>query len=258
MSATAAIEALALSAPVVVSCAGFAPRRVSKGMKALDDKENSTSGLYGLMNFDIAAGQTLKGLRAARAMSIASDFSGASSIEKISNTMKNASKGSKFLKGVGEVVKFTADNVNPIIIAASGVKVLGSDDKVEAAERETINLGFMFGAEALAKNALGMPKTEKNPITGEKVSVPRESWLGKTTVGEKINKFFGESQKSAMNDLKETKMFFNKVPAKAVKGGLKGAAFVTASILGYKLGEVVSNVLLGEEKSKTAKQKAAV
>ena len=61
-----------------------------------------------------------------------------------------------------------------------------------------------------------------------------------------------------MNDLKETKMFFNKVPAKAVKGGLKGAAFVTASILGYKLGEVVSNALLGEEKSKTAKQKAAV
>lgn len=51
----------------------------------------------------------------------------------------------------GKALKFTADNVNPLICASGALKVAMSDDKVHAGITETAALSGMFLGEALMK-----------------------------------------------------------------------------------------------------------
>ena len=52
----------------------------------------------------------------------------------------------------------------------------------------------------------------------------------------------------------ETALFNNKVPLKCLPGMMKGVGFVTASILGYKAGTGVGNLILGKPEIPTSEQ----
>lgn len=213
---TSALTTIALCAPIVASNAVFSVRRASRGMDSIADNP-----IYGAMNMDIAAAQTLKGARAAKVIADASSYS-LEAASGATEAIKNLSNTNKFVSGLSQVVNFTADHINPIICATSGVKVLYADDKVDAAARESLALGAMFGAENLAKKALGMPVIKT--VNKQKVSIPREALYKK-------NPFINE-QVTALKDYCATKKLFNKISLKFVPGAIKGLAFVGASIAG--------------------------
>lgn len=189
--------------------------------------------LFGIANFDIAAAQVLKGARATKAIALAVDPVLGETTQSAAETIKNISKGNKILSGVGKVLNFTANNINPIIVAAGGFKVLGAKDKIDETARESTQLACMFGAEAATKQLIGMPYTEK--VNGKVVTYEREAL---------IKNLFNEKQKLAINDFLKTKK-----NVKYMSGGLKGLTFACASIAGYKGGEIISNAILGKKES---------
>ncbi len=228
----AGIQTIGLFAPIVASNAIFSARRASKGMNSIDENP-----LYGAMNMDIAAGQTLKGFKAAKEVAAISNSGAHIIAEGASEAIKNLSKTNNIVNGIGKVVDFTANNINPIICATSAAKVLfGSDDKLETGAREIISLGSMFAAERAAKSFLGMPYTTKEG--GKTVTHLREALYNK-------NPYLKE-QVSALKDYCTTKKLFNKVSLKFVPGAVKGLAFVCASIAGYKSGSLLAECLIGK------------
>ena len=63
-----AVSTIALFSPVVASSAVFSARRAKRGAEAIDENP-----VYGVMNMDIAAGQTLKAARGAQAIAVVTD-----------------------------------------------------------------------------------------------------------------------------------------------------------------------------------------
>lgn len=231
---TSALESIALLSPLIASNAVFATRRFTRGVDNINEKP-----LYALMNVDIAAAQTLKGVRAAKEVSVANNLSASDSILKMEKGFENLEKSSKFFKGIGTVTKFVADHINPIICVTSGVKVLSSKDKGEALVTEGLALSGMFGAERLAKQVLGMPITKRN-AQGIRETISRQALYH--------NNPFIEKQVNALKDYCATKKLFNKISLKALPGVLKGTLFVLASIGGYKLGTYVADTILAKNK----------
>ena len=225
---TAGIASIALFAPVVASNAVFSARRFSRGVESMD-----SNPLFGLANMDIAAGQVLKGGRAVKAIAQSMEPVSQIATQGSAEVIKEASTMSKALKAAGNVVKFTADNINPIIVGAGVLKVAGAKDKVDEAGRESLRLGTMFACEAATKRLVGMPFAEK---VGEKtVQRTREALC---------LQLFSDKQKSAIEDFIKTKKGM-----KYLVGGGKGLLFVGGSILGYKLGDILANQILGEKES---------
>jgi hypothetical protein len=223
----------------------------------------SNNPVYGAMNIDIAAGQTLKGARAIKGIAAATGEDSKLLVEGASEAIKDLSKTNKFLKGAGKVISYTADHINPIICVTSGCKVLGADDKKDEAIREGLAVTTMLaGTEPLAKKFLGLSKTEtvggkeveksflgfkyKKTVGGEKVTVSQEGLYKKLY---KNNPYL-EKQVEAIKDYCETKEFFHgKKLLKGAPGAVKGLLFVGASIAGYQLGEGLANCIIGERKS---------
>lgn len=234
----AGIQAIGLFAPIVASNAVFSARRASKGVDSM-----SENPIYGAMNMNIAAAQVIKGFKAATEVAAVSNKDVHQVAIGASDAIKTLSKENKFVNGLSTVINTTANHINPIICATSAAKVLfGADDKLDAALRESIALGTMFGSEAIAKRVLGMPYTKK--INGKPVTIPREALYKKNP--------FLEKQTTAIRDFCETKKLFNKISLKMVPGVTKGLAFVGASIAGYKLGNYTSDSILGEQNSQRA------
>ncbi len=233
----AGIQTIGLFAPIVASNAIFSARRASRGVNSIDENP-----LYGAMNMDIAAGQTLKGFKAAKEVAAVTNSEAHIMAEGASEAIKNLSKTNKVVNGISKVVDFTANNINPIICATSAAKVFfGSDDKYDAGAREIISLGAMFASERAAKTFLGMPYTTK---AGEKtVTHLRTALYDKNP--------FLKAQASAIKDYCATKKLFNKVSLNFVPGAVKGLAFVGASIAGYKLGTIIADSILGKEEKET-------
>lgn len=234
---TAGIASLALFAPVVASNAVFSARRAKRGVDAIDENP-----MFALANFDIATAQVVKGGRAAKALAVAMDPSLEMANMGAAETIKAASKTNPFVKGLGKVINFTADNINPVIIGAGAIKVLGSDDKLDAAARESASLMCMFGAEAAAKQFIGMPITKK--VDGKTISIKRDGLY---------KDLFSQKQIEAMNDffMVDKKMSecttFGKKMLKAAPGVTKGLLFVGASIAGYKIGDKIGDAILGKK-----------
>lgn len=220
------ISTIALFTPAVATNAIFSVRRASKGIDSMQDNP-----AYGLMNMDIAAGQTIKGLTAIGALA-GTEFEGAK------KWIQASAANNKAFGGVAKALNFTANNINPIICVTSGIKVLGSDDKIDAAARESLALGSMFLFEGTAKKVLGMPKMVVNPETGKKEA---------QHVDGLYKKLFKEKQVEAIKQYFETKKALKYVPSAA-----KGLGFVAASIGGYKLGSLLAEQFLGKEKQKRA------
>lgn len=232
---TAGISSIALMAPIVASNAVFSARRATRGFDAVDENP-----MYAAMNMDIAAGQVLKGARAIKAMDVAANGANNAVSYSASEGIKNLSKTSKVLEGAGKIINFTAENINPIICVTSGIKVLDSDDKLDTAARESLALTAMFGAEAVAKEVLGMPQMKRG--NGKIVSVPRQALYEK-------NPFIREKVADFSRYCNSTALFNNKLQLKYLPGAMKGLGFVGASIAGYKLGNALGDSLLGKAES---------
>lgn len=227
---------LAISAfmPSITSSGIFSSRRANNGVDALA----SNNPFVGAMNFDIAAGQVTNAAKGVANIAKESKNALASGIVSAEESIKALSKSDKVLNGIGKVVNFTADHINPLIVATGAVKVACADDKADAAVSEGLALGAMFGSEAIAKRVIGMPMMKKNEVTGKKVPVAREGYYKKNP--------FLEKQASALKDYCETAKVCNK-SIKFLPGALKGLAFVMASIGGYKLGHSVANLILDKQ-----------
>lgn len=230
------ISTIAALTPIVASNAVFSVRRASRGAEAMDENP-----VYGAMNIDIAAGQVLKGVRAMNEIASMSNAQSAATLNGAKEAIKNLSKTSKIMNTTAKVVKFTADNINPIICLTSGVKVLGSEDKLDTGITEAMALTSMFTAEKCAKEFLGLSR--KKLINGKKVAVVGNAGY---------EKLFKKEQLNAITDFCSTKKLFNKFSLEMLPGTVKGLAFVSASILGYKLGTVVARALLGKEEQGAA------
>ena len=235
-----AFEKVALYSPVIASSVPFAMRRTKRGLDAMDDNP-----FFGTANIIIAGGQTLKAVRAAKDLTFAQTQSAAESIKAANAAVKGFHTTSKFLNFMGRVFDFTSKHINPVICCASAIKVLGADDKEDALLREGLSLGGMFGMETLGKSVLVMPKNVVE--NGVVKTVSREAWYKKSP--------FVEKQVKAVEDYCQTKKLFNKISLKSLPGCARGLAFVFLfSVLGYKLGGKVADLILGKEKNKDAKQ----
>ena len=268
MSSSIAISAFM---PSIVSSGIFSTKRTNTGVKT--KRKNNT--YVRTMKMDIAEGQVTnaaKGIATIAKEQKNSLYNGMVSAE---NLIKSAQNSNKFINGLGKVVNFTADNINPIIVATGALKVATADDKEAAVIQEGIALPTMFLFEAAAKKIVGMPINKKldsktmeiakdglyqiidgkkeliakagdfKIIDGKKVSINKEGLY-------KSNPFLKEQAK-AIKDFCETKKVLNK-SLKFVPGVLKGTAFVCASIAGYKVGSMIADTILdtcGDEKKKS-------
>ena len=225
------IEKVALYGPVIASSGVFAARRANKGIDAMDEDP-----LFGTTNLIIAGGQTLKGIKAAK--DLAQLPSAADNIKAVSDTTKGLTTSSKILKFLGGLLEPVSNNINLLICCAGAIKVLDSDDKEDAAIREALGLGCMFGSEKATKLFIGMPDYKK--VAGKMEAVTRTA-----------HPFF-EKQMKALDDLLAETALYKKVSSSAVHGALKGTIFVLASITGYRIGRKIADWLIGPEKNKNS------
>ena len=245
-----AIEKLTLYTPVMASSGVFAIRRAGRGIDAMDDNP-----FFGVANIIIAGGQTLKGVRAAKDLAFGQTQSAAESIKAAAGTAKELNASNKFLKYTGKVFDYTSKHINPLICCASTIKVLGADDKEDAALREGLSLLGMFGSEAVGKSLLNMPKNVVN-ADGTVKTVPREVAKDNNRIIEKHVKTFVDKQTKALEDYCKTKKVLEKVPMKSLKGAAKGLSFVFLfSVPGYKIGGKIADGILGKEGSKNSEQR---
>ena len=237
---TAGLSSIALFAPIAISNAVFFSRRASRGIEEMDENP-----LFAIANLGIAGGQVLKGARATKEMAVATDPALNVAVNGTASNFTKACKNSTVLKGANKMFNFIAGNINPIIVGAGALKVAGSDDKVDTYARESTCLLCMFASEAGAKKLFGMPIVEK---TAEGVVTKAREGL----VEKFAKKYFNENLSKAKQD--SIKKFVNSHNiVKCAPGALKGLCFVGASIAGYKLGDKIATLILGEENSKKKK-----
>ena len=225
------LAAITLSMPSITSGTIFSSRRANNGL-------NAENPFVAAMNLDIAGGQITNAAKGVTNIAKEYKNSFANGLVSAEQSIKNLAKGDKILRGCGKVLNFTANNINPLICATGGVNVLVADDKMDEAARQGLALSTMFGCEAGAKRVIGLPYTEK--VNGKKMTFKREGLYKKNP--------FLEKQATALKDYCETTKVFNK-SLKFAPACLKGLGFALASIFGYKLGDKVGNMMLGERKS---------
>lgn len=244
-------EKIALYSPVIASSVPFAMRRTKRGLDTIDDNP-----CFGTANIIIAGGQTLKAARAAKDLTSIQTQSAAEMIKNANAVAKESNIISKSLKSIGKVFDFTSKHINHVICCASVIKVLGSDDKGDAAIREGFGLLGMLGImEPIGKKLLDMPQ---NIVDSKGIvkTVPRKVAHDKNYVLEKHVKTFVDKQTKALEDYCQTKKMFNKVSLKSVPGIAKGLSFVFLfSVPGYKLGRKFAEVIVGKEECKDSENK---
>lgn len=255
--------AVSLSMPSAIYGTIFSTRRANSGSEALCNSNPAVAA----MNLDIASGQILNAAKDTSSIIKGSATTLAENITSAEESIKALSKSDKTIKGIAKVVNFTADNINPLICATSGLKVLTSDEKEKDAVKESIALGTMFASEAAAKKVLGIAektKFDKNNMieneegifnikNGEKKLIASKGKYqildNKKLVIEhdsilNSNPFF-QKQTKAINDFCQTTKVCNK-SLKFLPGLFKGIAFALASIFGFKLGSTASEYVINE------------
>ena len=232
------VQTIALIAPVATTNAIFSWRRANRGLDNIGEHP-----VYGAMNLDIAAGQVLKGTRAALCATPALE-------QELGSALNGMAQSSKVMNGFSKIINFTADNINPIICVTSGFKVLGAEKgkKLDTAAGESLALLSMFGFEGAAKSILGMPAIKR--VDGKTVKITREALYKKVPV-------LAKWVQSFENYCSKTKLF-NKIPLSGLPGIICGVLFVAASICGYNLGAKVANRIINGKPEERANVKPAV
>lgn len=253
-----------VSLPSVISSTIFSTRRANSGAEAI----SASNPLVGVMNMDIAGGQILNAAKGVSNIAKESATSLASGIASAEESIRALSKGDKVVGGIAKVLNYTADNINPIICATSGIKVLTSKDKKDETIKEGIALGLMFTSENVAKKLLGIAKTSKfDPksmvetekgvfelkngdkkliaekgkyqiIDNKKIVINRDSLLASNP--------FVEKQAKVFKDYCETAKICNK-SLKFLPGMLKGIGFAGTSILSFKVGRAAAEAILDNQ-----------
>lgn len=108
------------------------------------------------------------------------------------DAFNTVAKNNKALEYAGKCLKFTADNVNPLICASGALKVAMSDDKVHDGIVEAVALSGMFAGEAMMKDNfnnifsetsfknLAKKASDKNILKKFADSVQKSKYTGKT------------------------------------------------------------------------------
>lgn len=122
-----------------VTSLGFAVRNTNKAVNG----EGMRGGVAGLQFFNAA--NALK------------DMEGIGKVQKYAQNIfdeaDKIAKGFGISKGATTIAKIAEKAVNPLLCAASGVRVLKDKDKDKALTEEVCAMGAMFGAERVAKMA---------------------------------------------------------------------------------------------------------
>lgn len=79
------------------------------------------------------------------------DSTVAKTARSAASVFSEMAKDSKAFDYAGKAIKWGCNNVNPLICASGGLKVLRSDDKLNAGITETAALGTMFAGENIVK-----------------------------------------------------------------------------------------------------------
>lgn len=232
-----AITSIALFAPIATSNVIFSSRRASKGVDSLEENP-----LYAAANINIAAAQILKGGRAVKSMAIATDPSlklyneGAKNFiqQAVTPTAKTITSNPVF-KTASNVLNYTADHINPVIVGTSALKVATSDDKVDTWARESTSLLTMFAAEEGTKKLIGMPISTK--INGKRGLNFRQA-----TGAKFVKKVLSEKQVESVKKCLEK----NKGARFALSVG-QGLLFAGGSVTGYKAGNNLADAVLGKK-----------
>ena len=123
---------------------------VASGIFAIRNCEKTTNGDIGRL--PVSIGQTAGVLKAS------AQYNNALSKQAkvVLNTFDEIAKSDKLFKGLTKVVNFAADNVNPLIVVSSGVKVAMADkeERKNTLITETGTLAGMFLGEGWMKKHL--------------------------------------------------------------------------------------------------------
>lgn len=236
--------------------AGLAISGITKNIvfstRRTDRAINSDNIAVSVGNADIASGQVKNALESAEVLAKETKNGVFTGFKGASDAIKNMSKGNIVMEGIGKVVGFTADHINPVITAVGGIKVLTSDDKESALIQEGAALGSMFTFEAIAKNVLELEKKVKDPISGEKKTVKRVAFYKSNP----MLKVQAEKMEKAVNEFCATRKIFNKIPLNHAPGIAKGLLFVGASITGYGVGKAIGDNINNLRNSKEVAETA--
>lgn len=129
------------------------------------------------------------------------------------NTSETIAKSDKFYRGLSKTVKFAADNVNPLIVASSGLKVLLADkeERKDTIIKESVGLSAMFLGEGLMKKHMDKVLT-KLPVGKKWIPIIKgiafvAGSIGASTLGykagEKIAQYWDKPLVSKLQDTKE-------------------------------------------------------
>lgn len=236
--ALSALSSIALFSPIIASNVIFSARRATKGVDSLEEDP-----IYGIANMNIAGAQVLKGARAVKSLAIATDpilqNVNKSAKDEIVKAVAQDTKTvmpKSILKYTGKALDFTAQNINPVIVGTSAYNVITSDDKADTLARESTGLLTMFAAEEATKDLIGMPSF--NTVKGKNRIGFRNS-RGSKFAQNILSKEQYNTVHKFLNKNKTTRL--------AVASG-KGLLFAGASIGGYKLGNKITDSILGEKK----------
>jgi len=114
--------------------------------------------------------------------------------QAVINTCNEIANSDKFFKGLGKTVNFVSNNINPLIIASSGLKIAlaKKEDRKDTIISEVGMIGGMFAAEGwMKKNLIGI--LDKLPISGKWKPIIKglifiTGSLTGSAIGEKLSK----------------------------------------------------------------------
>ncbi len=231
-----AVSAITAFLPFVTSGSIFAPRRIGKG-------NGRNNPILSIMDYDVAAGQTAKVVEGAANIAKETNAGLAAKVAEKEKALNAFLKADKIANGAGKVLRFTMNNINPLIGATEAVKVAFADDKQSAAIISGCSFGGMLLGEGAAKRILGLSKASyKN---GKYEITEREALYKRLP-------FYKQEQADAIKKFCETKTFMNKHVFKHAPKVAKGLLFVTASIGSYVTGNVIGEKIANALKPQQA------
>lgn len=114
------------------------------------------------------------------------------------NNLKEVAKSDKVFNGLGKVVNFAADNINPLIVASSGLTVALADkeDRKKTIITEACCLAGMFTGEGWMKKNLDK-YLEKLPVNKKLIPIIKGvtfvvGSITSSNIGEKVGKTVAE------------------------------------------------------------------
>ena len=184
------------------------------------------SGIFCYRNFKKATDDSKDGEKARGTVAFAQGAKIVEAITKYNDTTANSAKSAisvfdkyakqyKAVDYAGKAIKWATHNVNPLICASAGIKVLTADDKVDTGITQLGALSGMFLGEGLMKLHMGKVVNEENVAK------------------------FAEKYKDTKGLKKITQYLMKAGTAGKAASILKGLLFVCGSMTAFDIGEKI-------------------